>query len=206
VSRHEVRTVEKLETVAYYYLANTARLSSITSLKNKYDLATDQVRSYTEYLVECYLVGTLPRFSYKANIQQRSPHKVYATDLGIREAVAFRFSQDLGHLAETAVYNQLRRDPDSRLYYYQDTNSRTECDFVVWKGGEPHAVIQVCYTDDDQLPDREDHGLAVAMEQLDLDHGLLLTARQGARSRTLAGRTIVERSLWDWLLDGGTTV
>jgi uncharacterized protein len=199
VSRHAVRSVRALEEVAHHYLVNTARESSINSIKKKYGLAIDQVRSYTEYLVECYLIGTLPRFSFKATVQARSPRKVYARDVGVRNAVAFRFSRDLGHLAETAVFNQLDRVPDTRLFYFYDTKDRAECDFVVWRGERPERAIQVCFTADDSLPPREQRGLLAAMDRLDIDTGLLITGKQEPGTHVVDGRTIHEVPLWDWL-------
>ncbi len=203
ISRHEVRSVRALEQVAHHYLVNTARESSINSVKKKYGLAIDQVRAYTEHLVECYLIGTLPRFSYKASVQARSPRKVFARDVGVRNAVAFRFSQDLGHLAETVVFNRLGRDPDAKLFYFYDTAARTECDFVVWRGERAEQVIQVCFTADDVLPDREERGLLVAMNELGLERGLLITGRQDTVEREVGGRVVREVPLWDWLVRGG---
>jgi single stranded DNA-binding protein len=61
----------------------------------------DQVRAYASHLSEAYMLREVPRFAFKLSTQSRSPRKVYATDVGLRNAVAFRFSEDLGRLAET---------------------------------------------------------------------------------------------------------
>ncbi len=200
VSRHQIRDVRALETVAHHYLVNTANLATYNRLKNLYGLAMDQIRSYTRYLEESYLVREVPRFSYKVSAQSRSPRKVYAVDTGLRNAVAFRFSEDLGRLAETAVFLHLVRDPDVRIFYFQ---GRGECDFVVWRGSEPEQAIQVCYEDVGELPERERAGLEQAMESLELAEGLILT-RSIAHVWESEGRKVRALPLWQWLCDPGS--
>lgn len=204
VGRHEIRSPRALEEVAHHYLSNTARPTSITSIKNKYELAVDQVRTYTEHLIECYLIGGVSRFSYKAHVRTRSPLKVYARDTGLRNAVAFRFSPDLGPLAETATFNHLSRTGQGQVFYYNESSEGAECDFVVWRGDSPVQAIQVCYSDRADLPDREERGLLAAMKALDISEGLLLTAdAASADPREVDGRIIHRVPLWQWLNDPG---
>ena len=197
VSRHQIRDVRALETIAHHYLVNTANLATYNRLKNIYGLAMDQIRSYTRYLEECYLIREVPRFSHKVSAQVRAPRKVYAVDSGLRNAVAFRFSEDLGRLAETVVFNHLIRDPDIRIFYY---HGRGECDFTTWRGNKPERAIQVCYEEGDELPKREIAGLEQAMEALGLGEGLILT-RGMARSWESEGRIVRALPLWQWLCE-----
>jgi len=197
VARHGVRDVRALEQVAHHLLANTGNLVSFNRIKNQYGLSLDQVRSYTSFLEEGFLVRQVPRFSYKLSEQARAPRKVYAVDTGLRNAAVFRFSQDLGRLAETVVHNTLTRDESARLFYFV---GRGEADFVVWKGTSAVDVIQVCFDDDDDVPDRETAGLVEAMQALDVRDGTILTARQ-TWDRDVDGRSIHARPLWDWVLE-----
>ncbi len=199
VSRHQIRDVRALETLAHHYLANTGNLVTYNRLKNTFGLAMDQVRSYTRYLEESYLIRTVPRFSYKTASQARAPRKVYATDVGLRNAVAFRFSPDLGRIAETVVFNHLARDDDARIFYFQ---GRGECDFLVWKGTRPELAIQVCYQADETLPKRELAGLEEAMAAVGASEGLLLTEGLDEAVRDDEGCRIRALPLWRWLCDG----
>lgn len=137
------------------------------------------------------------RFSHKVSAQNRAPRKIYPIDMGMRNAVAFRFSEDLGRLAETAVFLQLVRDPDTRIFYHQ---GRGECDFVVWRGSGPEQAIQVCYEAEDEIPDRERAGLEEAMEVLGLDRGLILTHDLERRWES-DNRQIRALPLWRWLCE-----
>lgn len=195
VTRHRVRDVRALEQVAHHYLVNTAAQATHNRIKNTYGLAMDQVRSYTEHLEEAYLVRSVPRYSPKASLQARAPRKVYAVDVGMRNAVSFRFSADLGRLAETLVHGQLIRDDDARLFYWEGQN---ECDFVVWKGARATAAVQVCQ-EPGELPEREMSGLLEAMRELDIEEGTVVT-NDSTFEKEVEGRRIVGRPLWRWLL------
>lgn len=197
VSRHQIRDVRALETVAHHYLMNTANLATYNHLKNTYGLAMDQIRSYTRHLEESFLVREVPRFSFKVSAQARAPRKVYAVDVGLRNAVAFRFSEDLGRLAETVVFNHLARDPDVRIFYFRE---RGECDFVVWRGNRAEQAIQVCYEFEQTLPEREVAGLEEAVETLGLEEGLVLTHNVEGTSET-RGKRIRALPLWRWLCE-----
>lgn len=195
VSRHDVRNVRGLEALAHNLLVNTGNLMTYNRLKNTLDLAMDQVRSYCSYLQECYLVQFVPRFTWKASGVDKAPRKVYATDTGLRNAVSFRFSGDIGRLAETAVAMHLARDPDSRLFYH---SGRHECDFVVWKGDRAAAALQVCWTEEGAIPDRELQGLSEAMDVFGLKEGCLIT-RDSQGTRTVPSGTVHLVPLWLWL-------
>jgi uncharacterized protein len=196
VSRHQVRDIRGLETLAHHYLVNTGNLISYNRLKNSYGLAMDAIRSYTRYLDESFLIREVPRFSHKVTSQIRSPRKVYAVDVGMRNAVAFRFSEDLGRLAETVVFNHLVRDEATRIFYFQD---RGECDFLIWRGDRAEAAIQVCYDPEDNLPKRETAGLEEAMAATGLSEGLILTHNLAATLRDESDRRIRAVPLWQWL-------
>jgi predicted AAA+ superfamily ATPase len=198
VARHQVRDIRALEQIAHHYLVNTASLSTFNRLKNAYGLAMDQVRAYTAHLEESYLIRAVPLYSPKVSQQARAPRKVYAIDVGLRNAVAFRFSQDLGRIAETAVHAHLCHDDDARLFYF---SGKHECDFLVWKGDRARAAIQVCYdTEDRELDPREPAGLVEAMDAVGLREGTILTHGLSA-DRRLGGRRIRIRPLWRWLVE-----
>jgi hypothetical protein len=197
VARHQVRSVRALEQVAHHFLVNTANLSTYNRLKNTYGLAMDQVRAYTDHLEESYLIRSVPVYSPKVSAQARAPRKVYAVDVGLRNAVAFHFSQDVGRLAETVVHAHLVRDEDVRLFYWKE---RAECDFVVWQGGRATRAIQVCYESMGELPEREVKGLLEPMTRLDIAEGIVVT-NEVAFEREVDGRRITAVPLWRWLQD-----
>lgn len=85
-------------------------------------ISVDTVRRYMAYFLETYLIYTIERCG-KLNQRRRSPHKVYAGDVGIRNlATGFR---DKGVVFENLVYLKIKqRDP---CYVLENGN---EIDFL----------------------------------------------------------------------------
>ena len=171
-----MRDVPTLRRLGIQYLTQISGLSSYTRLKNIYGTPLDVVKNYTGYLMECFLIGDLMRFSYKVREQQVSNKKYYATDVGMRNAISFRFMEDLGPLAENLVYNELRRR-GAELYYASEKN---EIDFVVKKGMNLTEAIQVSYSDlqDPRVWKREIEGFQKEFTRLpphSIKEGLLIT-------------------------------
>lgn len=93
-------------------------------------------------------------------------------DTGLRNAISFRFPQDLGRLAENAVAMHLLRQARGLFYF----GNGSECDFIVKQNGK-FLPVQVSYSDlsDDKLRAREVNGLITALKHLQQKEGLLLT-------------------------------
>ncbi|MGM0575174.1 MAG: ATP-binding protein [Myxococcota bacterium] len=206
LSRHEVRAVKQLEQLAVHYLSQTGRDTSFGGLRKRYGMATHQASAYTEFLEQAYLIRALSRFAWKLTVQRRAPRKYYATDTGLRNAVAFRFSPDLGPLAETLVHNQLLRLELGDLYYFRD---KQECDFVVWRDERPRALVQVCYGSG-PLPAREVAGLQAALRYFGERHAevpAFMVTDDEEREEVLDGHRIRFLPLWKFLLaDAGSIV
>jgi predicted AAA+ superfamily ATPase len=69
----------------------------------------------------------LEKFSYKASERQKANRKAYVADTGLRNASSFRFSQDLGRLAENVVALQLLGQARELFYF----GNGSACDFIV---------------------------------------------------------------------------
>jgi predicted AAA+ superfamily ATPase len=67
------------------------------------------VKNYTEYLENSFLIFFVNQFSYSGGKQSISPKKVYCIDTGLRNAVSFKFSDDLGRAIENLVFIELKR-------------------------------------------------------------------------------------------------
>ncbi|RLE41890.1 hypothetical protein DRJ16_05550 [Candidatus Woesearchaeota archaeon] len=58
---------------------------------------------YSSYLEEANILFFIKRFSFKVKEQEKSPRKIYAIDVGLANAVGFKFSADFGKVAENIV-------------------------------------------------------------------------------------------------------
>ena len=110
-----------------------------------------------------------------------NPVKIYAIDTGLKNAMAFQNSSDLGPTLENMVFMHLRR----RNYQveYVSTRRGFETDFFAKNPltGEIK-LIQVCWQMGDKKTfDREYRGLQSAMEELSVPSGTIVTWDDEAR-------------------------
>ncbi|MCX5971239.1 MAG: ATP-binding protein [Coprothermobacterota bacterium] len=153
VARHEVRDVANLRNLAVYLLTNIARTTSINKLRRNFSISQDKTEHYVSAILESYLLSRLQMFSYSLKSTLRAGFKPYAVDTGLRNRVAFSFSEDLGWLAENVVYAHLVREHEE-VYFLADHG---ETDFIVKEGTRITKRIQVWYEDTAKsvIPDRE---------------------------------------------------
>ncbi|MBI5298771.1 MAG: ATP-binding protein [Deltaproteobacteria bacterium] len=170
VQRHEIRDVHRLKALAVTYLTNISSLSSYNNLKKTLGAPLDVIANYTSYLSESFLISEMPRFSFKLKEQQVSPKKVYCTDGGMRNCIAFRFMEDIAKLAENSVYNFLSMS-GNEIYYHK---GRQETDFVIKEGMKISEVIQVSYTSN-TLPPREISAIEEASQFYGLKKAVIVT-------------------------------
>jgi predicted AAA+ superfamily ATPase len=199
VLRHEVRDVKLLQRVAEYYMTNMATPYAFNRIRNIFHTSLDNVRRYTAFLEEAQLVHSLEKFSYKAGEWEKANRKIFVADTGLRNAISFRFSQDLGRLAENIVALHWRHQ-GREIHYFGNGG---ECDFVVKQNGK-FLPAQVCYSDlsDAKTRTREFQGLLAAMKHLKQKTGLLLTD-DIAGQETIESFRIRLQPVWKFLLQEG---
>jgi len=153
VTRYEIRDVSNLRNLAVYLLTNIAKLTSITKLKNNFTISQDKTENYVSAIMESYLLFQLQMFSFSLKSTMRAGFKPYAIDTGLRNRVAFAFSEDMGWLVENVVFCHLKRHHEE-VYYHA---SGGDADFVVKEGMKITKRIQVWYEDVSvtSIPDRE---------------------------------------------------
>lgn len=153
VTRYEIRDVANLRNLAVYLLTNVAKLTSITKLKNNFTISQDKTENYVSAIMESYLLFQLQMFSYSLKSAMRAGFKPYAIDTGLRNRVAFAFSEDMGWLVENVVFCQLKRH-HGEVYYHSNSS---DTDFVVKEGMNITKRIQVWHEDVSEtvIPDRE---------------------------------------------------
>lgn len=153
-----------------FSMQNLARISQVKSVNT--------VRKYLEYLEMAYLVFSVPRFSYKYREQLAYNKKIYAYDNGFVTSRGFLFSENKGRLYENLVAITLRKKEilgDISLYFWKN-QEQEEVDFVIKRGRDITALIQVCATITRQDTfTREIRALLKARRELHCDTLILLT-------------------------------
>ncbi|MEW6618964.1 MAG: ATP-binding protein [bacterium] len=144
IKRFRIRKGEELMSLTRFYLSNISSLTTFSSLEKFLKVSADTIERFSGYLREAYILYFLKRFSFRVKEQEKSPRKVYAIDIGLANTIGFRFSENLGRLAENLVFLELERrrcaKPNLELYYWKDVHHR-EVDFVVKEDFKPKELI-----------------------------------------------------------------
>jgi hypothetical protein len=171
-------------------------MTSAKSTSSLIGLNIRTVQEYFNHLEDVYLMFFVNHYSYSLKAQYTYPRKIYCVDTGLRSAVSFRFSEDIGRLMENLVFLNLRSLGE--IYYWKDADS--ELDFVIKKGLKITHAIQVCYDINDQkTKKRELKGLINGMIHFKLNHGIIITWDH-EDSEEIEGKKIEYIPLWRWLL------
>jgi len=197
ITRFGIREVKAFKQLVQYLFANLASEASYNALKKTLGFKSPMsVRSYIGFVEESYLIFECFRYDRSLKKQFANPKKIYVIDTGMRNAVAFRFSEDSGRLLENLVFIELKRRNDEVWYF----RGKRECDFVIRDSGVITSAIQVCYELNGTNREREIGGLVEAMTDLGLEEGIILTYSQDERIPVDTGRTIAVVPVWRWLL------
>lgn len=114
VERHNVKNREALSALADALcssvgsLTNPNRVSNILQSVQKVKIDPDTVAKYISYLEEAFLFEGASRFNIKGNKYYESIKKYYAADVGLRNAKLNFRQQEITHIMENVIYNELR--------------------------------------------------------------------------------------------------
>lgn len=194
--RHAIRDTFALRSIAVFLLTHTGSLISFQRLAKVFEVSLDLARSYCNYLQEAFMVDFLPFYSRKAAERQRNPAKVYALDLGLRNVVSLSASEDKGHITETAVFHQLKRQKHDGIFYVKKEN---EIDFLIRQGITIHTAIQVAEdAGTAAVSEREVRALTEAKQLFPQAELMLITKKMTAMEKLLPSIEI--KSLLSFLL------
>jgi predicted AAA+ superfamily ATPase len=138
VSRHALRGVRPIMTLAMHLLAHTGQPLSLQSLAKGLGLpSVAQTGRMVEYLQDAWLFLQVPRFSASHKQRVTSPPKYYPIDTGLTTACSPNSTPDIGRKLENVVLLALRRQGQEPTFAHAP--HEWECDFVT-----PTQAIQVC--------------------------------------------------------------
>lgn len=203
IKRFKIRKNEKFETLARFYLTNISSLITFNSVEKFLGISADTVEKFSKYFEDVYLLFFLKRFSFKVKEQEKSPRKVYCIDTGLSETMGFKFSENLGKLAENIVFLKLKREEKKnfnyRVFYWKD-NYHREVDFVIKDGLRVKELIQVCWNVDMfDTRKREVGALLKAMDEFKLKKGIIITEDFSGEEK-IENKKIKFLPLWEWLI------
>ena len=129
-------------------------LNSRQRLSGENTVAANTVKAYIGHLIDAYLFEECRRYDIKGKDYFDYPNKYYCDDLGLRNArIGFR-QQEMTHIMENIIYNDLRVrgcEVDIGIVYGTEKNKAgvsvqvpREIDFVATRGGRK-TYIQSAY-------------------------------------------------------------
>lgn len=184
--------------ISQLMLTNSTGEYSFNSIAKATQIAIETAEKYIGYLKESLLIMDLPIFSYKLKNQFKQNKKTYAIDTGLRNQVSFRFTSDIGKLAENAVFIELKRRGDE-IFYWKNKDG-FEVDFVLRTGSSVQTLIQVSWdVHDKKTRMREERSLCIACKEFGLLSGTILT--EDLENIVKADGAIISYyPVWKWLL------
>ena len=135
-------------------LTNPAKIANTLKTKQGGGVSANTIRSYIGHLEDAFLFSESKRYDVKGKSYFDSPNKYYSEDIGLRNArMGFR-QQEMTHIMENIIYNELRIrqfSVDVGFVYARAVNDNgssvripREIDFVV-NSGSKRTYIQSAY-------------------------------------------------------------
>lgn len=187
-------------------LTNPAKIADTLKSKQTLGVSSNTVRAYIAHLQDAFLFSESKRYDVKGKSYFDSPSKYYSEDIGLRNArIGFR-QQEMTHIMENIIYNELvnrQFSVDIGVVYARTVNQngnsvRTprEIDFVVTSGGK-RSYIQSAYA----MPTEEKIEAELRPFALTKDSFPKIVVRKDIGKRWYDENGILNINLIDFLLD-----
>ena len=157
INRFSIRNVSFLEQLVLFFASNIGSLFSAKKISDflksqRINIASNQVQTYSDYLVNAFLIHRVSRYDLVGKRIFETGEKYYFENLGIRNALWGYRIEDRGKIMENVVYNHLL----FRGYQVQVGNlGALEIDFVAQRAGEKLYVQVALSINERQTMERE---------------------------------------------------
>ncbi|MGM9833596.1 MAG: ATP-binding protein [Candidatus Limisoma sp.] len=145
-------------------LTNPTKISNTLKTLQKVDISVDTVNSYLSYLNDAFLFTPAIRYNIKGKKYLNSIKKYYSIDLGLRNARLNFRQQEITHIMENIIFNELRIRGylvdvgmiESRKYIGGvNTYSQLEVDFIATDGVEKFYIQSAFALPDEAKTEQE---------------------------------------------------
>lgn len=192
--RFSIENMQLLFDLLKFLFTNIANLMSINSyyhsVKQSLPVSRDTINQYLSFIQETEHIFLCPLFSYSLKTQQFNAKKIICIDNGLRNVVAFRFSEDRGRLVENLIGNVLRKE-NEEVYYWRN---KGEVDFV-FKEDNKLWAINATYTD--KIEQREINSLLEFKKYFSKTERLIIVTKDIYKKES----DIEFIPLWRWILE-----
>lgn len=187
-------------------LTNPSKITNTLNSKQGCAVSGNTIRAYIGHLEDAFLFSESKRYDLKGKSYFDSPNKYYSEDIGLRNArIGFR-QQEMTHIMENIIYNELairQLSVDVGVVYARTLNDNgssvrvpREIDFVVNSGGK-RTYIQSAYA----MPTEEKAETEIRPFTLIGDSFPKIVVRRDIGKRWYDDNGILHINLIDFLLD-----
>ncbi len=187
-------------------LTNPSKIANTLNSKQGCAVSGNTIRAYIGHLEDAFLFSESKRYDVKGKSYFDSPNKYYSEDIGLRNArIGFR-QQEMTHIMENIIYNELairQLSVDVGVVYARTLNDNgssvrvpREIDFVVNSGGK-RTYIQSAYP----MPTEEKAETEIRPFTLIGDSFPKIVVRRNIGKRWYDDNGILHINLIDFLLD-----
>ena len=170
LERNQIRNREALETLADVLcssigsLSNPNKLSRTMQSVQQSKISSETVATYIDYLTDAYLFDGVKRYNIKGRKYFESIKKYYAVDVGLRNARLNFRQQEITHIMENVIYNELRIRGflvdigvvESReLVNAKQVQSQYDVDFIATNGIDRYYIQSAYRLDTDEKKEQE---------------------------------------------------
>ena len=170
VERHHVRNRESLAAIADALcssvgsLTNPNRMANVMRTVQKVKIDPETVSNYISYLEESFLFDGAKRYNIKGNKYFESLRKFYPVDVGLRNAKLNFRQQEVTHIMENVIYNELRMrgfSVDVGLVEVREKRNgkmeyvQYEIDFIATNGMEKYYIQSAFSLDSEEKRNNE---------------------------------------------------
>lgn len=169
-------------------------------------VAPNTVTAYIGHLIDAYLFEECRRYDVKGKDYFDYPNKYYCDDLGLRNArIGFR-QQEMTHIMENILYNELRVrgcEVDIGVVYGTEKNKKgqntqiaREIDFIAARGGKKTYIQSAYALDTDEKAQTENKPLSLTGDAFPK-----IIVRHDIRKRWYDDNGVLNIGILDFLLD-----
>lgn len=181
-------------------------LNSKQKLAGENTVSPNTVTAYLKHLQDAYLFEECRRFDVKGKDYFDYPNKYYCDDLGLRNArISFR-QQEMTHIMENIIYNELRIrgfEVDIGIVYGSEKNKSgqlaqvaREIDFIATRGGKKTYIQSAYALESEEKSIAENKPFALTGDSFPK-----IIVRHDIRKRWYDDQGILNIGLIDFLLD-----
>lgn len=187
-------------------LTNPKKIADTIRSRTEENISQNTISAYIEHLEDAFLFSESKRYDVKGRKYFEYPYKYYCEDIGLRNSrIGFR-QQEMTHIMENIIYNELiirGYSVDIGVVYSNEKNSYgsyskvpREIDFIASKGGKK-VYIQSAFA----LPDEEKATQELRPFTLTGDSFPKIIVRKDIRKRWYDDNGVLNIGVMEFLLD-----